>query len=522
MSVEERIQKFFPWVEECFIKTDNFRVQCRNLSCQSNEERYKYLEFKRHTFKNHIRDTHPDYHQHEEKMAKNKDWKCFRLTKDKKKACILCDIARKKFSQNENLSEHLKNHSKLEQNLGRDKNEAWYWKYLEQTEDYSAKCKLCTHKPKTDEFIINLEKMRKHILQHHKEKSRLINLQYKNTWEFQIENHYWLNKCYKRPKNFLAQCKFCEKKITYVKSESIEIHMEKEHPLLHKEEKLKFQACNTYWQHLRFTDGLLTGIQCMKCFLLIQSDEAEIHVQHHFTDGLEPGTRKHWTLKYARQNADSVTCVFCEKNLTLTAKITELKKHVQNCHIEDMNTIDKENLLWTQLIGEQWKWLEKYYMNVANFRAECKFCKHKVPYIEYTQFEQHMWDQHFVIACLEESKMIKIWKAEKYVRYTNNVTEHTLDVECIICEKNVALPHTKHSPYELLFDSHWALKYAIQNGQVASCVLCKDEVNFKWALENLENHMTSIHPEKRKQIRQIDLVQGTVHDQATPSTSYAS
>nr|XP_012232861.1 PREDICTED: uncharacterized protein LOC105678257 [Linepithema humile] len=471
MNSGERIQNCYPWVEECFIETDDFHVQCRNLSCQSSKGRFKYVELKNAKFKNHIRDTHPDWYMYEERMAKNKDWKYFRLTIDKKKACILCDIAGKKFSQNENLSEHLKNHSKLEQNLGRNKHEAWYWKYLEQTEDYSAK----------------------------------------------------------------LQCKICGEKITYVKSESIEIHMQKEHPLIAEEERPKHEARNIYWQHLRFTDALLSGIQCMKCFQLIRSDEAKIHVQHHFTDGVELGTRTHWTCKYARQNADSVTCKICEKTLTLSARTTQLKRHIHDCHNEVLMTIAKENLLWIQLISEQWKWLEKYYINVVNFRAECKLCKYKIPYIKHEQFKKHIQDNHSVVKNLEDAKEtnfatnLNISKAQwDYKIYLHDTTLKKSNIGCMICN-NKLLNHnhtshviTNHDPHELLFDSHWALKYAIQNGQVASCVLCKDEVNFKWAPENLENHMTSVHPEKRKQIRQIDLVQGTVHDQATPSTSYAS
>nr|XP_012227620.1 PREDICTED: uncharacterized protein LOC105675217 [Linepithema humile] len=302
--------------------------------------------------------------------------------------------------------------------------------------------------------------------------------------------------------------------------------MNKEHKVIHDAEVTKMTTGSIPWQYLRFTEPNSTDkVQCMECDKTIPYDEAENHVHYHFICDLKPGKYKNWTFKYARQNADNVTCTLCDKNVTFWARITDLKKHA-NKHKKYMNKIAEEYLLWGTIIRTvQWIWLEKCYINFEYFRAQCKFCEHKIPYITHTQFLEHMKNTHSALHSLEEEKNTPDIFNEpqwNYIRYINDFILDEKNLECIICEKKDGLPHTNHFPRELKFVSHWALKYARQNVKVANCTLCKNEVNFEWAPENLENHITSVHPNEREKIRQKDLVQRTVHDQATPSTSYAS
>nr|XP_012232858.1 PREDICTED: uncharacterized protein LOC105678255 isoform X2 [Linepithema humile] len=406
MSFEERIQKKHPWVEKCFTKTVNFRVQCLEPSCK---EILKYVNFTKYSeFKKHIFEAHLDCYHHEENEKDNMEWKYFRLTTKKDKACIICDICPKNFSQNENLSEHVKKHSKLERDLGRQ-NETWGWKYLRKSRDFSATCKLCKNDTKR-EFIVDISKMKQHILKEHEEKSHLIEERYKQTWEFQIENNYWLNKCYRKPVHFLTECKFCNEELAYVQTRSIQNHMKNKHEVIHDAEDTKMKARSVTWQYLRFTKPDSTDeVQCMRCDKTMPRDEAENHVEKYFTGGLEPGKYKNWTFKYARQNTDNVTCTICGENVTLTAKIYELKLHVSNVHEKIWDAIKQEDLLWSREITWNthyivYTWWKKCYINAENFRAQCKFCEHKIPYITHTQFLEHMKNKHSALHSLEEEK----------------------------------------------------------------------------------------------------------------------
>nr|XP_012232183.1 PREDICTED: uncharacterized protein LOC105677877 isoform X2 [Linepithema humile] len=522
MSFEKRIQKRHPWVEKCFTKTANFRVQCQEPSCK---EILKYVKFSEYSeFENHFRQKHLDFYQSEENEKKNKDWKYFRLTTEKKKACIICDICKTpiQFSQNENLSEHVKKHSKLERDLGCQKKEKWGWKYLEKSTDFSATCKLCTNDTKI-EFTVEIKNMKEHILNKHEEKKHLIDPRYKQSWEFHIENNYWLIKCYKKPVDFITKCKFCNKEITYVDSTNAQTHMKDTHKPIYETEMWEMKAGNIAWQYLRFTDEQLNEMQCMICCKTMPNiREANSHIQDEYKHNLKS---RNWAFKYARQHANNVTCTICEENVTVRANIKQLKKHADT-HKKYMDKIAEENLLWGTIIRTvQWIWLEKCYINVENFRAQCKFCEHKVSYITHTQFLEHIKNEHAALHSLEEEKNAPDIFDEpqwNYIRYIDDLILDEKNLECIICGKKNELPHTNHFPHKLKFVSHWALKYARQNVKVANCTLCKNEVNFEWAPENLENHITSVHPKEREKIRQIDLVQRTVHDQATPSTSYAS
>nr|XP_012227616.1 PREDICTED: uncharacterized protein LOC105675216 [Linepithema humile]XP_012227617.1 PREDICTED: uncharacterized protein LOC105675216 [Linepithema humile]XP_012227619.1 PREDICTED: uncharacterized protein LOC105675216 [Linepithema humile] len=336
---------------------------------------------------------------------------------------------------------------------------------------------------------------------------------YKQSWEFQIENNYWLIKCYRKHVDFLTECKFCNKELEYVDSTNVQKHMKDKHKPIYKIEKSKMKAGNIAWQYLRFTHAQLKIIQCMICCEIKPNiHEAESHVQNYY---LEP-QNKNWAFKYARQNADNMTCTICKENVTVRANINQLKKHADT-HEKYMEKIAKEHLLWGTIIRTvQWIWLEKCYINAENFRAQCKFCKHNIPYITHTQFLEHMKNKHSALHSLEEKKnTLNFFKHKphwNHIRYINDLILNRNVLECIICLKKTRPSHTNHFPYELKFVSHWALKYARQNVKVANCTLCKNEVNFEWAPENLENHITSEHPEEREKIRQIDLVQRTVHD----------
>ncbi|XP_067214546.1 uncharacterized protein [Linepithema humile] len=367
--------------------------------------------------------------------------------------------------------------------------------------------------------------MKQHISEKHNEKSHLIEERYKQSWEFQIENNYWLNKCYRKPVDFITECKFCNKEIVYVDSRNAQKHMKDTHKPIYEIEMWEMEEGNIAWQYLRYADEQFKEIQCMICCKTTPNiREAESHVQDELKHRLKP-RNKNWAFKYTRQNADNVTCTICEENVTIQTRIIDLKKHA-NTHKKYMDKIAEENLLWGTIIRTvQWIWLEKCYINVENFRAQCKFCEHKIPYITHTQFLEHIKNKHTALHSLEKEKILPDIFDEpqwNYIRYIDDLILDEKNLECVICEKKDELPHTNHFPHELKFVSHWALKYTRQNVKVANCTLCKNEVNFEWAPENLENHITSVHPKEREKIRQIDLVQRTVHDQATPSTSYAS
>nr|XP_012232185.1 PREDICTED: uncharacterized protein LOC105677878 [Linepithema humile]XP_012232186.1 PREDICTED: uncharacterized protein LOC105677878 [Linepithema humile] len=319
----------------------------------------------------------------------------------------------------------------------------------------------------------------------------------KQSLKYHTEKHYFFNKCYTKPVDLRTKCRFCKGGFEYVTCDSLKLHI-KEHTFIWKNEESKKNSHNKNWLYFRFTKQ--ETIECILCKIPVLNDQMENHAKDHIEEGPPSYIFQHWSRKYVRQEEDNMICIICEKSITVYLNKSKLKKHMLDKHKDEMKRINEEEIFWKSQT-EKKSWLQEYYTDDGDFRAECKFCERKVVYIKETQFKNHVNDVHYGVHHLEEHEnphyiYLEQWN---YVRYTNDIESKEPNTECMICQKNVTLPHIDHYPREIVnYAHHWALKYARQNGHVAKCTICETPVDFECDVDNLENHVSFVHQKEWK------------------------
>nr|XP_012232844.1 PREDICTED: uncharacterized protein LOC105678246 [Linepithema humile]XP_012232846.1 PREDICTED: uncharacterized protein LOC105678246 [Linepithema humile] len=522
MSWEEQT-KSHEWITAYFTKEKNFYARCRNRSCENSYTYAKIsIEFKFHVYK-----THPNIYKHEETNKNKFEWKYFILTGENATICILCDIPITEFSQNEifrtRLFKHINKHAKKNQHVDR-KRKYWCWKYLNQVGDFSAVCKLCPNKNKEFNLSLKHEGMKMHIMSHTQTKLT-------EEWKYLIKNNYFLKKCYAKSVNFQAECRFCRLNFVCVPAIVLKTHIQK-HKLTYRIEEIEKigTKLGKIWSYFRYTKNEEKDeIECMICKETLSNNQIENHAKIHNLQELISCKFDDWAFKYAREEEDFLKCTICDADMNIIADITHLETHMSDKHSEVYDKIKQEEKFWTFQTAKN-SWFQKCYIDVGNFRAECTVCKFKEVYLKKDQFEKHMHDSHYDIFDKEEMEKDNChyfsdeWKCLRYT-YDMKISQ---SIECVIChEQNVMVDHycsEDQKPYS----QHWVFKYARQDGSNAYCTICGQNINYDYDFDTLKNHMSLEHQEKWKtieqeeQIKQQDLEQGTAHDEAGPSTSYAS
>nr|XP_012232829.1 PREDICTED: uncharacterized protein LOC105678235 isoform X4 [Linepithema humile]XP_012232830.1 PREDICTED: uncharacterized protein LOC105678235 isoform X4 [Linepithema humile] len=299
-------------------------------------------------------------------------------------------------------------------------------------------------------------------------------------------------------------------------------------------------ALDNHWPYFRYTKQQRAEkmqIQCIICGQFLLNNQMENHAKTHSPQELSCKFDD-WVFKYAKEEEDFLKCTNCNESMYIIVTINHLKTHMSDKHSEDYDRIRRNEMFWTFQTGKN-SWLQKCYRDAGNFRAECTVCKFKEVCFKMEQFQRHLRNpirkSHYNIFNSEE------WKQDqqdhnfsnnwKCLRYTYN-TERRQIIECVIChQQNVKIDHCCSQDLKS-YSQHWVFKYARQNGSYANCTICEENINLDYDWDNLKNHMSSLHldkwerieqeEQKIEQIEQKDLEQGTAHDEAGPSTSYAS
>nr|XP_012232863.1 PREDICTED: uncharacterized protein LOC105678259 [Linepithema humile] len=445
-------------------------------------------------------------------------WKYFMLTEENVIICVICDIPVTVFPQwNKILHEHVKKHAKNEQYIDRKTNLNWCWKYLNQVGDFSAKCKLCGNKSVEFNLQINVTAFKPHIKIHATEQTKLT-----EEWKYLIENNYFLNKCYAKSVNCRAECRFCKLNFVCVPAIVLKTHI-KNHKNIYKTEKSKEMANDNNWLYFRFTKQK-EEIECIICEEPVSNDQIESHAKYHSPQELISCKFENWVFKYAKEEEDFLKCTICDAGMNIIADLTHLETHMSDEHSEDYYRIKRNKIFWTFQIAQN-SWLQKCYVDAGNFRAECTVCKFKEVYLKKDQFEKHMHESHYDIFDKEEMEKDNFhyfsdqWKC---LRYTYDM-EISRSIECVICHQQDVMVDHRCSQDLKSYSQHWVFKYAKQDEYNVNCTICEKNINFDYDWNNLKNHMSCVHPKEWERIQQIqDLEQGTEHDEAGPSTSYAS
>lgn len=137
----------------------NFRVKCREETCQ---KELQYVDIT--IFAKHFSSKHKYISKMEEKYKNNINWTYFMLTKEQKVECILCNAI---LQCESSIDDHLRNHhlkncsrKKLYNNFLKHNNKFWPWKYQTQVGDFDIKCKHCGEKIN---FLLYWKNLKSHI-----------------------------------------------------------------------------------------------------------------------------------------------------------------------------------------------------------------------------------------------------------------------------------------------------------------------------------------------------------------------
>nr|XP_012232827.1 PREDICTED: uncharacterized protein LOC105678235 isoform X2 [Linepithema humile] len=353
------------------------------------------------------------------------------------------------------------------------------WKYFMLTEENAIICILCNI-PIT-EFPV-YEILIKHIKEHAK-KGQYID-----------RKRHWYWKYLNQVGDFSAECKLCPNKNKKFNLFIITRKM-KEHMKVHENEQTKLTE---EWTYLIENNYFLN-----KCYAKSVNFRAE--------------------------------CRFCKLNFICVPAIV-LKTHIQ----EHKFTYKAEEIdqIGTKL-GNNWSYF-RFTKNEAIDEIECMICKET---LSNDQMENHA-KTHFLqelIPCKFDDWAFKYAREEedflkcticdadewKCLRHTYDM-EISRSIECVICHQQDIMVDHRCSQDIKPYSQHWVFKYAGRDGSNAYCTICGQNINFDYDFDTLKNHMSFEHREKwetieqGEQIEQQDLEQGTAHDEARPSTSYAS
>nr|XP_012224431.1 PREDICTED: uncharacterized protein LOC105673402 [Linepithema humile] len=162
------------------------------------------------------------------------------------------------------------------------------------------------------------------------------------------------------------------------------------------------------------------------------------------------------------------------------------------------------------LITKEHIW--EYYINLTDFKAQCKYCEFKYNYINDTNFKRHIEKNHKKILEYEEERKLRKWPW-MYFKYSDQLLS-----QCIICYANI-LSTSKSADLEDHLSSHskeqrknhilqnWKRKYWTQrNDFEVECDICNNNISLQ-IRKHLDFHIRKTHSDKLKNMQEThDLV----------------
>nr|XP_012230617.1 PREDICTED: uncharacterized protein LOC105676962 [Linepithema humile] len=335
-------------------------------------------------------------------------------------------------------------------------------------------------------------------------------------------------------KNFRVQCRVpsCKtiyKYVRFIKNNKFTNHVLRKHLEFYEFEEN--QKTNINWRYYRLTKK--KEEECILCDMTLNNlnESTSEHIKKHSKEEKSLGRHKFedWSWKYLKQVEDSTAkCRLCtqSKNFNLYIEIQNLKKHVENTHQKKWQKVKPSyKQSWEHQI-KKFHFLNIYYNKPVNFKTKCRFCSKYLTCITAHSLKQHI-KEHKWICKIEDLK--KPAPFNKNLKYFRLISPTNKEMECVLCTQSVS-NQTKqmnnhiinHSPEKLkLFKfNNWVFKYARQETEIVKCIICAENISIHFHMQNLRKHIKNKHSADK--ILQKDLDQGTAHDQAGPSTSYAS
>nr|XP_012224428.1 PREDICTED: uncharacterized protein LOC105673399 [Linepithema humile] len=328
----------------------------------------------------------------------------------------------------------------------------------------------------------------------------------KNIWE------YYINLT-----DFIAQCKYCEIKYNYINDAHFKRHIKSFHTkiLQYEEEKKLIKGP---WMYFKYSDELLS--QCIICNADIlstsKSEDFVDHLSSHSEEQRKNHILQNWKRKYWTQRNDfEVECNICNNTISLQIHI-HLDSHIRKTHLDKLkkkqethDPIDSSecvssletNIIFMPLSIATKENIWEYYIKLADFEAQCKFCENKYNYIDNGNFIRHIAKLHEEIWKYEEGGKLRK-RPWMYFKYSNQLFS-----QCIICDSKVLSTskfvgdhlnlHSKDQQNSHTFRS-WTEKYWIQrNDFVVECNICHDNLPLS-IQECLDSHIKETHSDKLK------------------------
>nr|XP_012224328.1 PREDICTED: uncharacterized protein LOC105673341 [Linepithema humile] len=332
----------------------------------------------------------------------------------------------------------------------------------------------------------------------------------KNIWEYYI-----------KLTNFEVQCKFCENKYKYIDSASFKIHIKRHHKkiLEYEEEKKLIKGP---WMYFKYLNQLFS--QCIICnakFLSTsKSEDLEDHLSSHSEEQRKNHILQNWKRKYWTQRNDFVVeCNICHAKLKLYCH-RHLDFHIRRIHLDKLKNLQEThdlidssecvssletNITFMPLNNATKENIWEYYIKLADFEAQCKFCENKYNYIDNGNFIRHIAKLHEEIWKYEEGGKLRK-RPWMYFKYSNQLFS-----QCIMCDSKVLSTskfvgdhlnlHSKEQQNNHIFRS-WTEKYWIQrNDFVVECNICHDNLPLS-IQECLDSHIKETHSDKLKNMQE--------------------
>nr|XP_012215768.1 PREDICTED: uncharacterized protein LOC105668132 [Linepithema humile] len=265
--------------------------------------------------------------------------------------------------------------------------------------------------------------------------------------------------------------------------------------------------------------------QCIICNANLSTSKSknlEDHLNSHSKEQRKNHILRHWTRKYWTQRNDFVVeCNICYVKLKLSIE-KNLNFHTRNKHLDKLKNMQEThdpvdsservssletNITFMSLNIATKKHIWKYYINLMNFKAQCKFCEDEYNYIDHKSFKRHITKLHEEIWKYEEGRKRKKlpWM---YFKYSNELFS-----QCIICNANLSTSKSKDLEDHLNSHSkeqrknhilrHWTRKYWTQrNDFVVECNICYVKLSL-FIQKSLDYHTRNKHSDKLKNMQEI-------------------
>nr|XP_012224999.1 PREDICTED: uncharacterized protein LOC105673738 [Linepithema humile] len=262
--------------------------------------------------------------------------------------------------------------------------------------------------------------------------------------------------------------------------------------------------------------------QCIICDAEILStlESVKNHLRSHSKEQREKHKLRSWPRKYCTQRDDfHVQCNICYNNFSLCIH-SSLSRHVIKthsdkvkntqethdtvCSSERVSSLETDTSSMSLNIATK-KHLWKYYVQLPDFEAQCKFCESKYIYIDAKNFKRHVARKHSKIWKYEEKKKL-IKGPWMYFKYSNKLYS-----QCIICDGNVLstsesvknhLSLHSEEQWKNCIPCNWARKYLTKSGDFeVECNICQNDFSLS-IHSSLDHHIKKTHLDKLKNMQE--------------------